>query len=1053
MSTDPINERFLFQSEGAPEKAFRVVRFSGREGLNVLYRFEITLASQSKPDLEKVLASPAKLTILRDDGKHAVFHGYPTLCAQGGHSNGWTFYTLTLQPAFWKTTHVVMNQIFLDKDVKEILEEMLKKNGAFESKHDFKLEGSYPKLDFSMQYNESVYDYMAFQMEKNGIYYFFDQQDAGEKLIFADSKNAHAKLPQTPSLRYSPVSGLENAHREEVVASFSLNQSPLPKAVFVRDHDWKRPGQAVEASAPVSPKGLGSVYYYGDGFSTEAEGKRIAEIRAGELICRSKVYTGGSSVPTMRPGFIFALEGHYDDAFNQEYAITEVTHEGSQEGFLSLALGIELSHPSDKLYYRNSFSCIPAGVQFRPARVTERKKISGALTAFIDAATNTGVAEIDEHGRYKVVFPLDPSGRGNGKASCWIRRAQPYVGSGYGSSFPLSPGVEVFVSFLGGDPDRPFIVGAVSNPETGSMDAGATAMLSGLTTNGGNGLIFNDKPEKQGLFLGAGGKRSGLFMTSGSLDGSFLKSDTALNLFTSSNTAMAGLASMTQAGFANTIETSGGTVTWDKMLLEVLNALEKITKGGLKSDPEAEEDVYKGWSHVGAGIKIVGTLAAIGINIKEGKTLSAPGTPYGTSISGAVGESSIRQLSKMTPGRHKEFIAFSLAHLLATIGQGVYDQTAENKALKESEDYKKLTEFQKREVKRDCIITSAQELIGEMSSLLTLLLKKDSAWGLRKVEFGGIKVAAPEENVAITSETETRVASTKQTVIQALFGAPHRVEEYGANKLPECYKDSKLVNDSKSRVLIHSEQIRNLAHDNLIDYSLKDMEMHALDKVVISNNPETLEPIAAFAHKEAEEAFKLKAFVKNPDPDAAKKVAFVTALETLKANAAARKAPKAYSELMMDKEKLSLLNEGKGLHIAQNASADDAVMDFKRSNATGEVNSLSFTKAGDVLSFKKDGTGKPRVVELLEGKAAISADTTAMTAEDKKITLAAEGTAQFTLEKDKATVDTKNVGVKGSSEIKLDSPDIKVGDSSFTKQSIELKASSVKVNGQMIQLA
>ena len=55
MSTDSFKERFLFQSDGAPEKAFRVVRFSGREGLNILYRFEITLASQSRPDLDKVL--------------------------------------------------------------------------------------------------------------------------------------------------------------------------------------------------------------------------------------------------------------------------------------------------------------------------------------------------------------------------------------------------------------------------------------------------------------------------------------------------------------------------------------------------------------------------------------------------------------------------------------------------------------------------------------------------------------------------------------------------------------------------------------------------------------------------------------------------------------------------------------------------------------------------------------------------------------------------------------------------------------------------------------
>ena len=1040
MSTDSFKERFLFQSEGAPEKAFRVVRFSGREGLNILYRFEITLASQSRPDLDKVLASPAKLTILRDGGSHAVFHGYPTLCAQNGHSNGWTFYTLVLQPAFWKTANVVMNQIFLDNDVKEILEETLKKNGAFESEHAFKLNGSYPKLDFSMQYNESVYDYMAFQMEKNGIYYYFDQQSSGEKLIFADSKDAHAKLPQTPSLRYSPVSGLENAHREELVASFSLNQTPLPKAVFVRDHDWKRPGQAVEASAPVNPKGLGSVYYYGDGFSTEAEGKRIAGIRAEELICRAKVFTGSGSVPTMRPGFTFSLQGHYDDGFNRDYTITEVTHEGSQEGFLSLALGIELEHPSDKLYYRNSFACIPADVQFRPARVTERKKISGALTAFIDAASNTGVAESDEHGRYKVVFPLDPSGRGSGKASCWIRRMQPYVGSGYGSSFPLSPGVEVFVSFLDGDPDRPFIAGAVANPETGSTDGGSNPMLAGLTTNGGNGLIFNDKPEKQGLFLGSGGKRSGLFMASGSLDGSFLKSDTSLHMATASNTAMAGLASAFESGMTNMIRTSGGALPWYKMAIPFVKALEDITKGGLKADPKGEKDAYENWSQAAYAIKWLSIAASLGVDIKQGTMTATKGTPYATAISATGGSSMISQISQMTSGRMAEMVSSITAHLLTTIGQGILQQTVQEKSQKEQEDYDKLTEFQKKDLQRNYVVTGAKELVSEISPLLTLALKRDSAWNVRGVKFGGLKIDTPESNVTISSKTETRVSSANQTVIQAMPGNAKRVEELGANKLPDVY--NKVTMRNKAKIILHSEDIDNLAQNSIKSSSCGSIQMLALDAMYLSNNPELVKPAAEFFSEEGPKYLD--------NAEAGRK----STLEQLPSRVESRMSSnneKGYSQIEMWKAKLTLLNAGKELHILQNIADDSAVMDFKRHKEDNEINSLSFTKAGDVLSFKKDGSGKPRVVELLEGKAAISADKTAMTAEDKKITLAAEGAPQFTLEKDKAVLKTKAIE-QDADEITLKSPAIKVGKSSFKNEKILLDAPTVELTGNMIKI-
>ena len=41
---------------------------------------------------------------------------------------------------------------------------------------------------------------------------------------------------------------------------------------------------------------------------------------------------------------------------------------------------------------------------------------------------------------------------------------QNHVGENYGTHFPLRAGAEVLVGFVGGDPDRPAIVGAVPNP-------------------------------------------------------------------------------------------------------------------------------------------------------------------------------------------------------------------------------------------------------------------------------------------------------------------------------------------------------------------------------------------------------------------------------------------------------------------------------------------------------------------------------------------------------------------------------------------------------------
>lgn len=319
-----------------------------------------------------------------------------------------------------------------------------------------------------------------------------------------------------------------------------------------------RPNTPVEGVAQVSENGVGNLYFYGDGFTTEAEGERLATIRAEGLRCRGKQFFGESSVPTFRPGYLFTLERHYDPSFNREYLITEITHEGSQEGFLSMVLGVTLEHPSDQLYYRNSFVCIPSDVQFRPERVTPRTRISGVVNAFVDSSTTSGKPEMDDYGRYRLVFPQDISGNRNGKASCWVRRAQPYTGPGYGSSFPLAPGVEVLVVFMDGDPDRPFITGTVGNAETRSVDNSATGEFSGIFTGGGGSLVFNDRDNKQGMSLHAG--RSGLFMGSGSLDTLIKNCDSAVSVSNLMSTEFAGMSKSSIAGFSAML-TSGA---WQK---------------------------------------------------------------------------------------------------------------------------------------------------------------------------------------------------------------------------------------------------------------------------------------------------------------------------------------------------------------------------------------------------------------------------------------------------------------------------------------------------------
>ena len=65
---------------------------------------------------------------------------------------------------------------------------------------------------------------------------------------------------------------------------------------------------------------------------------------------------------------------------------------------------------------------------------------------------------------------------------------QPTVGPNYGMHFPLRPGVEVLITFIDGDPDRPLIVGAVPNPLTPSPVTSSDSTKNRIRTQ--SGVLF-----------------------------------------------------------------------------------------------------------------------------------------------------------------------------------------------------------------------------------------------------------------------------------------------------------------------------------------------------------------------------------------------------------------------------------------------------------------------------------------------------------------------------------------------------------------------------------
>ncbi|MCE2947869.1 MAG: type VI secretion system tip protein TssI/VgrG [bacterium] len=467
---DPQN-RIEFTSRGVTDDTFGVVRFQGEEGLSRLYRFEIELvAERADLDLDAMLANDVTLAIT-NRGTRTLYHGVLEEFEELHQKNGDTFYRAVLVPKLWQLSLFRVNEVYVDRSTPEIIEAVLQEGGLTPLDYELALSAEYTPWTHLCEYQESHFDFISRLMERDGIYYYFDQGSQRAKLVITDQLMRHKPIT-TQSLVYEPATGLQQNGDRVSIFALLCRQKRMPEKVILMDYNYRKPSLEIRSEAVVDPKGRGEVYFYGEHADTVEESTALSKLRAEEIACRRQIFQGESNVAQLCPGFLAEVTGHFRSAFNQRYLVTEVSHEGSQAGEMLAGEGLSGGSPEQarqESFYRNTFGAIPGDVQFRPERLTPKPRIHGTMNAVIDAESSGADPELDEAGRYKVKVTFDRTKKGEAKASQSVRMATPYAGSDHGIHYPLRKGTEVLLTFIDGDPNRPIIAGAVPNADTPSV--------------------------------------------------------------------------------------------------------------------------------------------------------------------------------------------------------------------------------------------------------------------------------------------------------------------------------------------------------------------------------------------------------------------------------------------------------------------------------------------------------------------------------------------------------------------------------------------------------
>jgi type VI secretion system secreted protein VgrG len=345
-------------------------------------------------------------------------------------------------------------------------------------------------------------------MEHEGIHYFFEHATASHKLIIADSNEAHATLGSGEVLFRSAWGSTVSGGR--TLSSFRCRKQGRSSQVRVADYDPSKPAVDLDAAADALKAGFGVRVDHAVRAFDPATSKRLATVRAEELLAEQAVFDGRGDVIDIRPGYRFEVGEHPIAWMNANYLAVEVSRRGNVAPTPELARYVELPETTG---VETVVHAIAAETLFRPPRRTAKPRIHGVETALVDGESDSEYAQLDEQGRYLVRFHFDESDLGAGKASTRLRMMQPHAGSPEGWHVPLRKGTEVLIAFLGGDPDRPIVLGAVPNAHTPSpvtssnntcnvIGLGAESRLSVQDEAGGQWIDLTTPFDATGVHLG-----------------------------------------------------------------------------------------------------------------------------------------------------------------------------------------------------------------------------------------------------------------------------------------------------------------------------------------------------------------------------------------------------------------------------------------------------------------------------------------------------------------------------------------------------------------------
>jgi type VI secretion system secreted protein VgrG len=536
------------------EYAFECARGAGwrplvvhvREGVSTLYEANILLATRSLGENPDDFFEQDAGIEIRREGLTRRFRGVVRRVEDLGTTSSYRFTKVTIVPQLWTLGLRQNSRIWQDVNIITIIRELLKDVSLYQGDLlgvDGALE-DLPPREYCVQYRETDLAFVLRLLEEEGVAYYFRHDGEKESLILAGDDHNWEQVPTMDGGAVEIQDHGINTASVESVQWFDWHTQMKSTGFVLRDYDFTHPRSVIDMTPRHPGSSAGRTMYdypaaftlgpYDDGTHMYGphHGVRRARVRFESEAHDVRTAQGRGNVTNFLPGQQFKLQGHIRGEMDRKYTLLGVEHVGVAWGDISDEVrqsehvrgalkGVEIDTqvadgPAVSNRYFNRFVGVASDIKVRPAKITARPIIPGAQTALVMAAKDSDEEiETDFYGRILCRFHWEqPDQRGASQrtknASCWIRVAQTWAGAAWGSMFIPRVGMEVVVSFLEGDPDRPLVTGCVYNGENHTpypLPAEKTkSTIKTMSSKGGGGfneLRFEDLKDSEQIFVHA----------------------------------------------------------------------------------------------------------------------------------------------------------------------------------------------------------------------------------------------------------------------------------------------------------------------------------------------------------------------------------------------------------------------------------------------------------------------------------------------------------------------------------------------------------------------